>query len=869
MSQTPHQQGSGQTFTGRRRRQRTRLSVRLADLAARAMITVGGIGTILAVLMVCVFLLWVVLPLFLPTRVDSARDVSLGWRDDPVRLAIDEYRLLGWVVTPDGRLRVFRLDTGATVDERPLFEADEELTSLAFAADGQHFVAGLASGELRLGTLEFQSEFVDRDALPEASRPGSDREIVDYEGGVLQATRDGALRWQRLSVEVDEPIAAETESPILLADWIATSAGPMFVSLNADERIELTSIERRKDLFTGETTQEARHVAVPYEPPAEAGPPNRLLLSGLGSHLLAIWNDGRMLRFDMNDLSQPTLAESLDLVPDDVQVTSTAWVAGNTTLLVGDSRGQTTAWFLTKPSGATTSDDHVFTAAHVFPGDGWSVTSLATSLRSRIAAVGYANGRVRLIQITAESVMAELSTDGEDEVWAVAWAPKEDGVVALSANGLRGWDVEKNYPELTFGTLFRPVWYEGYEAPAHVWQSSSGSDGFEPKMGLMPLVFGTAKATFYSLLFGVPLALLAAVYSSEFLHPSVKSRVKPTIELMASLPSVVLGFFAALVFAPLVERIVPILLAWLATGPLALLLGAYAWQMVPQGIALRMARWRFALICLNIPFGVLAAWWLGPWVERRLFGGSVRLWLDGQVGSGVGGWLLLFLPAMAVVTALFMGRVVNPRLRRWSGRWSRGTNSLIDVIKFAVCCLVVLGLSLGLALVLDGWGFDPRGGLIGTYMQRNAMIVGFVMGFAIIPIIYTIAEDALSTVPDHLRSASLGAGATTWQTATRIVIPTAMSGLFSAVMVGLGRAVGETMIVLMAAGNTPLMDWNIFNGFRTLSANIAVELPEAVRDSSHYRTLFLAALTLFALTFVVNTAAEVVRQRFRRRAFQL
>jgi phosphate transport system permease protein len=149
------------------------------------------------------------------------------------------------------------------------------------------------------------------------------------------------------------------------------------------------------------------------------------------------------------------------------------------------------------------------------------------------------------------------------------------------------------------------------------------------------------------------------------------------------------------------------------------------------------------------------------------------------------------------------------------------------------------------------------------------LIVGFVMGFAVIPIIYTLAEDALSSVPAHLRLASLGAGATQWQTASRVVVPTAMSGLFSALMIGLGRAVGETMIVLMAAGNTPLMSWNIFDGFRTLSANIAVELPEAVRDSTHYRTLFLAGLCLFAMTFALNTLAEIVRQRVRRRSYQL
>src|SRR5262245_691298 len=158
---------------------------------------------------------------------------------------------------------------------------------------------------------------------------------------------------------------------------------------------------------------------------------------------------------------------------------------------------------------------------------------------------------------------------------------------------------------------------------------------------------------------------------------------------------------------------------------------------------------------------------------------------------------------------------------------------------------------------------------MGPYSQRNALVVGFIMGFAIIPIIYTIAEDALSSVPEHLRAGSLAAGATSWQTAIRIIVPTAMSGLFSAVMIGMGRAVGETMIVLMAAGNTPVMDWNIFNGFRTLSACIATELPEAVQNSTHYRVLFLAAVSLFAMTFILNTVAEVIRSRFRRRAYQL
>src|SRR5678815_3930013 len=112
---------------------------------------------------------------------------------------------------------------------------------------------------------------------------------------------------------------------------------------------------------------------------------------------------------------------------------------------------------------------------------------------------------------------------------------------------------------------------------------------------------------------------------------------------------------------------------------------------------------------------------------------------------------------------------------------------------------------------------------------RDRLIVGFLIGFAVIPIMYTLAEDALSAVPDHLRAASLAAGATPWQTALRVVVPTAMSGLFSAVMIGIGRVVGETMIVLVAAGGRPLVDGNLFSGMRALSATIAVGLEEAVQ----------------------------------------
>jgi phosphate transport system permease protein len=173
------------------------------------------------------------------------------------------------------------------------------------------------------------------------------------------------------------------------------------------------------------------------------------------------------------------------------------------------------------------------------------------------------------------------------------------------------------------------------------------------------------------------------------------------------------------------------------------------------------------------------------------------------------------------------------------------------------------------AIELNFFGGDVRQWLAHEagikFDQRNSLIVGLAMGFAVIAPIFSIAEDALFAVPRHLTNGSLALGATQWQTLMRVVLPTASPGIFSALMIGFGRAVGETMIVLMATGNTAVMEWNIFEGMRTLSANVAVEMGEAEVGSTHFRVLFLSALVLFVLTFVLNTIAEVVRSRLRKK----
>lgn len=352
-------------------------------------------------------------------------------------------------------------------------------------------------------------------------------------------------------------------------------------------------------------------------------------------------------------------------------------------------------------------------------------------------------------------------------------------------------------------------------------------------------------------------------------YGSITSPASPVIEMMASLPSVVLGFLAALLFARWIENFVPAALTCFLAVPLVFLLASQLWHLVPYKLALRLMRYRFIFLCLIMPLGFVFAWLLGPTAERLFFAGDIKLWLDGQIGDGVGAWMFLMLPLCGFVTLIVVTLYVNTWIRDRAHRWSRGQFALLNLSKSPLGLGFMFAAAYGLSFGLNAIGLDPSGTYVDTYEQRNALVVGVVMGFAIIPIIYTIADDALTTVPNHLRSGSLGCGTTPWQTTWTIVIPTAMSGLFSALMIGLGRAVGETMIVLMAAGNTPIMSANIFNGFRTLAANIAVELPEAVRDSTHFRTLFLAGLTLFVMTFVVNTIAETVRLRFRKRAYQL
>lgn len=721
------------------------------DRVAKYGVALGGISVILAIVLIFFYLLYVVMPMFQGADIETKAEYQTEIGQSRY-LSMNEYNDVALTVNADGQVRFFEAETGETMLEPKLPLVDSNISTVGAGSNTTGvFAYGYENGQ----ALVFQRDY--KVTYPD----GTNRVIipkVEYPLG-------------EKSIQVDPQGQALTKLSVQSFDDQTT-----FAALTADQRIVLKSVIKEED-FLDDTvfTLKEKSSQISLSDVAKI---THLSLDIDQRELYLTDDKGFLYYYDVQNIAEPRLIQKVKAVPTSVAITSFEFLTGGISVLVGRSDGQIDQWFPVRDK------DNNYTLHNVrsFAEQTQPITAIAPEQARKGFLALDKSGQLGVYHTTAERTLLVEPFIDEDAVMAIS--PRANGLISVTPSGqIKLLDIDNEHPDISWHSIWEEVWYESRDKPEYIWQSSSASNDFEPKFSLTPLTFGTIKAAFYAMLVAVPLAIMGAIFTAYFMSPKMRTLVKPTIEIMEALPTVILGFLAGLWLAPLVEDNLPGVFTIIFMLPLMIILTAWGWTKLPR-------QWRE-----RIPDGWEAA---------------------------------ILIPVVLLVGYLSMSFSATLELWLFDGNMPKFLNDI-------------------------GLDFD----------QRNSLVVGLVMGFAVIPTIFSITEDAIFGVPKHLTIGSLALGATPWQTMTRVVLLTASPGIFSAVMIGLGRAVGETMIVLMATGNTPIMDFNIFEGFRALSANIAVEMPEAEVNSSHYRVLFLAALVLFMATFVLNTIAEVVRQRLR------
>ncbi|MCP4595964.1 ABC transporter permease subunit [Neptuniibacter sp.] len=725
------------------------------DKFAAVGIAFGGISVIVAILLIFFYLLYEVAPLFESAEIEPWQEnekqvapYQIPGEGKTLYLTMEEQTEIGLRVTDAGQMVFFNTRNGEVLkQENADIPADASVTSFAIASEYSGiFALGYSNGQAQVFKHKYKST---------------------YPNGVRVITP-----------QIEYPLGAEL---------IQVSEGPVEVlALNGEEeewtliggqqsKLTATDVSLTENIITEEVEADTSSYALPdMNIPAQKlllMPDRRwMMISGEGSKLGIV---------DMKAAGGPKVTQLVDATQG--KITSFELLLGGNSLLISDDKGLTSQWFLVRNQ----DNEWLMTKIRSFQTGNSAISSIAIEHRRKGFVTISETGNLAVYSTTAErnSLSAAVAKGNVD---TIAMAPRSNALLVEQNGELALWKIHNEHPEISWSALWEKVWYEGYQEPEFTWQSSASTNDFEPKYSLMPLAFGTLKAAFYAMLLGTPLAICGAIYTAYFMVPAMRRKVKPFIELMEALPTVILGFLAGLWLAPFMEVNLAGIFVTILVLPAAIIGFAFAWANAPKSIRFLIPEgWDAALLVPVVIVATMFSFWIAPGIEQMLFGTEMRYWVSNELGI--------------------------------------------------------------------------------PYDQRNALVVGIAMGFAVIPTIFSITEDAIFAVPKHLSYGSLALGATPWQTLVRVVMPTASPGIFSAVMIGMGRAVGETMIVLMATGNTPIMDVNIFEGMRTLAANIAVEMPESEVGSTHYRILFLAAFVLFLFTFFVNTLAELVRQRLRKK----
>ncbi|MCO7226749.1 ABC transporter permease subunit [Pleionea sp. CnH1-48] len=725
---------------------------RVKDNMARYGIGLGGISVIIAVMMIFFFLLYVVLPIFKGAEIQAGKTQSYP-AESSLFWGVEEYGEIGYNLNAEGSALFFDTKTGQPIDQYELeLPGGASVTSAGYADVEQNIVAlGLSDGNLLFAKFKFDISYPDnkRKITPSITYPFGE-DVIE------------------LSDSPIEKISASLSEDTLTL--VAAGAGTEFSYIRfaleesfSSDGFSLEEIDRQE--VTADT------------------PIDFLFTEPTGIWVYAVSRNGVLQSFLFSDSEEKLLEnEKVALVEPGVTVRDVDLLVGGISMIVADDKGMITQWFPVR------GEDNVYSMKKVrdFSFNGSPIVTVAPEVRRKAFVALNENNELGMFFTSSHRVVLTEQLDSQVSKDALAlFNPRANQLLVKNGQELMRWDVDNEHPDLSWSALWGKVWYENYSEPEFTWQSSASTSDFEAKFSLVPLSFGTLKAAFYAMLFAMPLAICGAIFTAYFMAPQMRQMVKPAVEIMEALPTVILGFLAGLWLAPALEEHLPGVFMLLIVMPFGIILFGLAWHFAPVELKHRIPDgWQAALL---IPIIIIIGWLsmsLSYPVEQAFFDGNMPEWLR-QHGI--------------------------------------------------------------------------------TYDQRNSLVVGIAMGFAVIPTIFSIAEDAIFSVPRHLTNGSLALGASPWQTLVRVVLPTASPGIFSAVMIGMGRAVGETMIVLMATGNTPIMEANIFEGMRTLSANIAVEMPESEVGSSHYRVLFLAGFVLFVFTFVFNTVAEIVRHRLRRK----
>ena len=723
---------------------------------AKWIITLGGISVLFTLVLIFMYLLYVIKPIFESATVDAKAQFVIKEEYKVLATGVDELKEVAYSITEQGNINFYQLvdsggyKAGETILSQQLVADGERLTQLINVGQDKKLLLDSA-GNVQLVVPSFTANF---DSGERVINPSIRYPLGE---GYLPIDENNAV-FSQLSFAMDDEKA-------------------VFVGFTEDHRLIKTTLLAEDD-FSYDTAYEAEYQEIDYQ---SKHVDNILVTPDLA--MVFVRQRDQVAVFSLGDDEAelkatiiPQLAQSKS-TPN--HITSMALLSGGSSILLGDDSGTVSQWFeLATDQGREFKEIRRFKVSDSEP-----ITAIYTEQFRKSFYTETPSGEMGMFYTTSEADLWRGQLH-KGNAQAFAIAPRADGLVIFSDDKLSIFSVENEHPEVTWQALWQEVWYEGYPEPEFIWQSTSGSDDFEAKFSLVPISFGTIKAATYAMIFAVPIALTAAIYTAYFMTAGMRRKVKPTIEMMEALPTVILGFLAGLWLAPIIEIYLPAICLLLVFIPASVFITAFSWHKLPREYkTLIPETWAPIILIPAILLAAYAAFALSPVLELHLFGGDVRQFITNDLG--------------------------------------------ID--------------------------FD----------QRNSLVVGIAMGFAVIPTIFSMAEDAIFSVPKHLTSGSLALGATQWQTLVKVVLLTASPGIFSAVMMGLGRAVGETMIVLMATGNTPILDWSIFQGMRTLAANIAVEMPESEVGSSHYRILFLAAFVLFVFTFVFNTLAEFIRQRLR------